>query len=219
MQELLQGGVQMKTELNEIVSQEFKDEFKVLDKNETRRERIWKDCVEEAKVLVKTTHEIRMKIVALAEKCCVIHHGGSSTSNRYTVLRFATEIGMNPHTLLEWVRVKKNVYDELSPQDQKDIGATKLTFLDRQLKGEKRGTEQYKVALKKEVEKLKKTSASTIKMMKYANHMKTIIFNVKNKPMIKDCDEQILIEMLHLAREISWNLKYLDEKKEKYANV
>lgn len=43
--------------LIDVVSEEFKTEMNVLDKNETRRERIWKECVEQGKVLVKMNHE------------------------------------------------------------------------------------------------------------------------------------------------------------------
>ncbi len=197
--------------ISDVTTAEDKKTLNVLDKNETRRERIWKDCVNEAKILVVTTHEVRMKIVALAEKACVFHHGGSSTNNRFTVTRFAAEIGMNSHTLLEWVRLKRNVFDELSEADQKTIGQTKLTFLDRQMKGERRGTEAYKKSLKKEVERLRKTSDSTIKMMKYVKHMRTIIFNVKNPMMIKDCNKEVLAEILHLSREISKHLNYVDK--------
>jgi hypothetical protein len=203
--------------IEDTVKGELRKNLKVLEKGETRRDATWRECVDEAKILLKMTHESRMKIVALAEKCCTIHQGGRSTDSRYTLTRFAKDIGMNKQTLLEWYRLKKNVADNLTEAEQKSIKQTDMIFFDRQLKGIPRGSEEYKSALKKKVKQFGNgKSETTRKMMKYNQYLTSILFNVKNKAMIKGCDRTVLAEMLHKTREISKNLNWVDfEVKEK----
>lgn len=177
---------------------------------ETKREKLWKECVQEGKVLAKMNQESRLKIVKLAEKCCVIHFGGRNFENRFTVTNFANEIGINPHTLLEWIRLKKNVLDNLDAETQKTVKQTDLQLIDRELKGIKRGTEEYKTAVRATTKIILSSTGSTRKMMKYQKHMTTMLFNVKHKAMINDCDRKVLVEILHTAREIAKHLEWVD---------
>lgn len=198
--------------IENVVTEDFRKKFNVLDKNETRRERIWKDCVEEAKSLVKISNETRFKIVALAEKCCVIHHGGKPSRDRYTLTRFATEIGMTPKTLMEWVGLKKHIFDNLTPEQRAEKPTyTTLVNISRELKSfNRKDAIGFKAAVTDNYKKLSGKDESTIKMQKYVKHMKTVLWNVKSKAMIKNCDESVLVEILHISRDIAWNLKHID---------
>jgi hypothetical protein len=51
-------------------------------------------------------------------KVCDIGHGGKSPG-KYTLTRYATDIGMKPKTLIEWVSVYKNVIKKLGIKEGK----------------------------------------------------------------------------------------------------
>lgn len=196
--------------LSDTLDSSTKKKLNVLDDNETRRERIWKECVTEGKILLTTSAEIRMKIVLLAEKCCTIHHGGRSFETRFTVHRFAEEIGMNGNTLHEWIRLKRNVLDNLDQKEKDVVKTTDLWMIDRQLKGVRRNTPEYKAEVKKVAKSILSRNKTTVKMMKYQKHLNTILFNVKNPAMVKDCDRGVLAELLYTTRQISKHLNWVD---------
>jgi len=212
----------MKTTIRELTNEQTKKDLKVLEPNETRRQKIWEECVKEAKMLVKINDETRIKIVNLARKACVIHYGGGNryNPNRYTIKAFAEAIGITYKTLVEWhaeVKVNDQINEQLgtaTPFNSKHI---------RQVSRQMRNTvstrsPQYAQELIKAHNKVKAMSQNSLKMASYTRDMKSILFNVKNKPMLKDVDREILVEMLHLSREISKNLQWVDyEVKEKAA--
>lgn len=202
--------------INEIVDDNFKKEMNVLDDNETRRERIWKDCVDEAKKIISLTKELRLQIVTLAEKACVIHHGGRASNSRFTVVRFANEIGINHKTLQEWMSLKRSIYDILPENEQKKVSFTDMKYLDSQTKSGKRNTLEKSKAVLAKLTEMRKQHPDTVKFIKYKAHLKTLLFNAKNKAMTKHCDRAVLADVLHLSREISKHLNWVDfEVKEK----
>ncbi len=203
----------MKTTLAEVTSDKTKKDLGVLKPGETRRQKLWDMCVSEAKELVKLRQEMRWDIVKLAEKCCVVHHGGHNAELRYTVKKFAAEIGITYTTLIEWMRLKRQVFDNLDKDQQKRASMTDLRFIDQNLQGVSKTDSKFPDRVKSAYRRMAKTSQSTIKMQKYVRHLKSIQFNVKNPMLLKDCDQEVLTEILHLAREIAFELAKNDKKK------
>ena len=179
---------------------------------EKRRDRIWKECIKKAIILVTDYKNIRFKMVELALKACLIHRGGRVTANRYTIKNFAIAIGMPPKTLNEWIRIKTNIYDNLTIKDKKNITFTTLRTIDKQMVGEKRD-KGFNKKLKSAIKNIKSKTATTIKMEKYRDHLKTIHFNCTNRSMIEDCDLELIGEIAHLCRGIVNGIKDLDRKK------
>lgn len=207
----------MKTEFNELVDQEFKDEFKILDKNESRRDRIWKECVEEAKILTRNYKEIRFKLVDIALKCCSINRGGRTHSEKYSLDKFAKEVGINHKTLSEWVRIKTTIFDQLNEEDKKQIAYEDLAKVDRSLTGVNRRTDQYKAVLSQKFKEYKAKHPDTVRMEKYLKHLKTIEYNALHPLQIKGCKEEVIVEIISTCRNVIKLLSAYD-KKEKYAN-
>lgn len=204
------GKYKFMLKIKDQVSEEDKKQLKVLDDNETRRDRIWKDCVEEAKKLVFLSDNLRMKIADLAIKCCVLHHGGKSNNSRYTATRFAEEIGVNVRTLLEWIHFKKNIYDPLPEKEKELLSFQDLRYLDTQTSGLVRTSIEKQKAVLKKLAEMKKMHPDTVKFMKYVKHLKTIRFNTKHKQMIKHVDRTVLSECLMLTRQIVNDIKFVD---------
>lgn len=85
----------------------------VADKTEAK----WTETVEKAKAFVLQISKCRLQIAELALEVCDVRWGGgahwANHEGTYTLKRFAEEIGVNPKTLSNWVRVKRNVMDKL----------------------------------------------------------------------------------------------------------
>lgn len=89
----------------------------------------WDACVIEAKRFVGKRTTNRLRIANLAVKACEIRHGGVADPDRYTLSMFADAIGVNPKTLSDWVRVKKQIADHLPPGHKFfDMTAARLVF-------------------------------------------------------------------------------------------
>lgn len=89
---------------------------------------VWDRCVSEAKLLVMKRNIARIRVCELAMEACeeIIVGGGAHWSNfeyQYTATKFAKEIGIVPRTLLNWLRIKRYVYDSLT-----DINKERLNW-------------------------------------------------------------------------------------------
>lgn len=199
--------------IGDVTSSNIKRTLNVLGPNETVRDRRWKKSVQKAKILVTDFRDIRFRVVEIAEECCVVHHGGRESDNRYSLTRFAKEIGVAKGTLMEWWRLKHNIYDNLPEYRKKKMTYCGLGHLDTEMRGEDRNNPiEFKRTLKKRLKALDAKTQTTIKMERYLKHLKTIQFNTKNRLMIKDCDKEVLGEICHIARDIVNHLSKYDRK-------
>lgn len=191
--------------ISDTLSKVQKQELDVLESGETRRERTWKECISEAKLHLKHSDELRFKIIALAEKCC-----SDIVGSKYTYSKFATEIGLSPNTMYEWMRVKRDVYDVLPKEDQDFLSFNQMRGLNTRTVGIKSGSQEKGKAVLRELKRLKKENPDTLKFRKYLALMKNVLFNAKDKHRTKGCDREVLAEILHVSREISKNLSWVD---------
>lgn len=197
----------------EITSPRIKKHLNVLKPGETRRQRLWVQCVLDAKKLLDINKEIRWQVVLLAKKCCIIHHGGRVVEARYTLRRFAKDIGMKWSTFYEWYHLKNNIYDHLPEKDQKTTSFATLRHLDKDMAGTKWNAPNVQSVVRKKLKEFKHKTDTTIKMEKYLKHIKTIHFNCTNELMIKDCDKAVIGEIVHLCRGIIHAVGKYDKKR------
>jgi len=103
----------------EIIRYNKEKGLKRLDAIQTQ-DQIWKQCVEQARVLSIGRNKARAMICGLAEKACDIVIGGGGHwqqfKNQYTITKFAAESGIHSKTLLNWLGIYRNVYLNL-PKD------------------------------------------------------------------------------------------------------
>lgn len=201
-------------ELRETLDQKTKNKLNVLEKGETRRERIWKECVHDAKMIMATRQELRWEIVRLAEKCCVVELGGKPYDGRYTLRNFAKEIGLAWATFYQWYRIKTRIYDNLPVKQKDQVSFAELRFVEKEMAttGVHSPQKYSKQSVSQAFKKIKAKSESTLKMEKYLTHLKSIHYNVTNELKIKDCDSEVLGEVCHLARGIVNALNKYDRK-------
>lgn len=197
--------------ISSTLTEQQRSELNVLNDGERRIDRTWAECVKEARSLLKMSDEIRFKIIALANKCCSDIQG-----SKYTYGRFADEIGLGRTTLYEWVRVKKDVYDVLPKEDQTFLTFTQMKELNSRTVGLPSGSQEKGKAVLRSLKQMKKESPDTLKFRRYLEQLNHVLYNVKDKHRTKDCDRGVLAEILHVSREISKNLSWVDfEEKRK----
>lgn len=198
----------MSFNLRDITPKDTKKKLNVLEAGETRRQKLWDQCISEARTLVSSYKNIRFQVVDLVEKCCVVHRGGRAVNARYTVAKFAKEIGIAEGTLYEWIRIKR-VRDGLPDPDK--FSYEDLRLIDKETVAIK-DPEKKKNALLKSAKAFSSFSPETVKMRKYIKHLKSVHFNASNLRLIKDCDSETIGEVVHLCREIVRMLAPFDRK-------
>lgn len=191
--------------ISDSLTREQRLELNVLENGQTRREVTWKTCIAQAKTLLKNRDEIRFQIIKLAEQCCSDLEG-----SKYTFNRFADEIGLARTTLHEWIRVKREVYDILPKDDKNFLSFNQMRDLNKRSAGFPSGSQEKQKAVLKSLKQLKKETPDTLKFREYLSQLKRVLFNAKDKHRTKDCDRSVLVEILHVSREISKNLSWVD---------
>lgn len=84
-------------------------------------------AVREARAFVNHYDKVRFKICTIALRVCDLSHGGRK-KNSFSISNFAKAIDLNPKTLMEWLRIKRNVVDKLPVTELKD--KSKYTYFD-----------------------------------------------------------------------------------------
>ena len=89
----------------------------------------WELNVKRAKDFIKVKSANQMEIARLALEVCEITHGGPSCEGKFTLKRFAAEVGVNQKTLSTWVAVRVTAYNKLPNYIVKDLSFTKLSSI------------------------------------------------------------------------------------------
>jgi hypothetical protein len=92
-------------------------------------EAMWAENVQKAKTMVSVRKQNQMEIAGLALEVCEITRGGPAVIGRYTLKRFAEEIGMNSRVLSGWVSVRVKVYSKLPSEKRTGCTFTQLAHV------------------------------------------------------------------------------------------
>lgn len=86
----------------------------------------WNECVKSAKGYIHGRRLNRLSIAAIAMRACTIKQGGSRKKGvvpTQTLVAFAKEINVHKKTLSDWVRIRRNIVNNL-PDSIKQIDYT-----------------------------------------------------------------------------------------------
>lgn len=178
--------------------------------DETKKE-VWNRCIREAKLLVMKRDQARIHICELATEACDIKKGGgghwSKFKDQYTVSNFAIDIGINPKTLLEWLAVKRYVYDKLNKKFQGEAKWTVMAKVRREVSSsreeipsKRKVTQSYENILNTTQDK-----SSSINALKYAKNLRYTL----DKNLHRMKDKQSLQQLRLLTKGI---LKDIDAR-------
>lgn len=109
--------VESPQQLGKVYKSERKrlEEFVAKPEEEKSPEEAWNNAVEQAKTLVGQMKTTRLKIAEIALSVCEVQYGGNwrAFARIHTVKNFAKDIDVHPKTLHQWIRVKRNIHDQL----------------------------------------------------------------------------------------------------------
>lgn len=112
----------------------------------------WQENVARAKEFCEQKKISQMRVAELALEVCEITWGGYHLEKKYTLKRFADEIGMSMKALSTWCAVRRMVYEKL-PKDERDsVTFTKLHHI--ALRVTKDSTPEFVVEKFKEIAKM-----------------------------------------------------------------
>jgi sarcosine oxidase delta subunit len=167
--------------------------------DETEKEK-WARCVREAKLLTIKRDQAKIRICELCFEACDgdIKWGGgghwSGFENQMTVSKFATDIGMHPKTLMEWLAVKRYIYDNLNKKYQTDVKWSILSKIRRNL-DMKRDCIPSKIKITKLYEDILEEKTGTRASLNIQKYLDTIKYNVDNLESLSDQDRQGIQEV------------------------
>ena len=161
----------------------------------------------EAKKTLIGAKNKQMRVATIATYVCDISHGGRRNKDQITVVKFSNDIGMNPRTLNEWIRVKNKIYDNLEPKYRREMKYEQLWRVSRRVKVPYNAKKINAIA-KDELE----SPDETIKFRKYLSHLRAILYNSKRPEAMEFCNNELVFEMIYTCDLVSKNLRsYLKE--------
>jgi hypothetical protein len=163
----------------------------------------WVENVNRAKDLVSLRKKNQMIIAALALEVCEISWGGNRvTDGRYTIKRFAEEIGMTGKALSQWIVVKRNVFDKLSFEDQSKASFTQFSHVALRVK--KDFTEKE---VKRIFNEVVNDNDYENRIARYMHHIRSLANNFENQQAARKVSQNICEEAMFYCRVITRNIK------------
>ncbi len=165
-----------------------------------QREAAWNLAIAKAKSMVTVKSDNQMMIAELALGVCEISWGGTQKhrNEKYTLVRFAKEVGVDNRTLSQWVGVFLRAYRKLPSGKAKHLSFTKLSAI---------AVKVHKDATKAEVAKafdeVVNVDSFDNKMQRYLCDLKSISYNFEQKNAATKCSEKTLQEILFFCKVIS----------------
>lgn len=157
----------------------------------------WDHNIDLAKKLLSQKKYSQMQVADLALEVCEITWGGSSKSMKMkTLTEFAKEIGVNAKTLSNWVGIKKNIYDKLTPDLKINSKMTHLIMAAKSV--------STKCSVKEAVDAVSRivyTSGPDMRLIKYLANLKSIHTNMQNEGLVLLCKEKTLAEIKYYCHE------------------
>lgn len=148
--------------------------------------------------LLRLTNKHRVRVAEIANDVCIILHGGRAPTTRYTLKRFAEDIGINRHTLYEWTRHKKYIFDKLTPKQKEEY----YTISGNSIKEIFTGLTEKSLPkhVQQKFKSVKDTGGPDAKLKKYIGHIQGLLFNVSNHSRLKGVSDDVLKRALEQSR-------------------
>ena len=88
------------------------------------------EAVKKAAAILKSSLMDRMEVCRIAVSVCEITRGGTNFEGKFTIKRFATECGISPKTLSNWIGIYRNVFVNLNENQRASAKMVELIEMD-----------------------------------------------------------------------------------------
>lgn len=165
----------------------------------------WAENIEKAKNLYSQRNKSQMYIAGLALEVCEITRGGPHIEGKYTIARFAEEIGMSPRNLSNWIAVRKLVYDRIDDKKKEECSYTQLATV--ALKVKANSPIDF---VKEKFEEVVHSNSIQQKIRRYLNDLRSCAWNFENKNAAEKIDRETAEEILFYIKVIQRSIKKND---------
>lgn len=157
----------------------------------------WEENVAIAKQAISGRNTQQMKIAELALEVCEISYGGGHMVGKYTLKRFAEEVGMKTKTLSNWVAIKRMVYDKLSPENRINASYTRAAHVSSRVSPKATSAHVNKV-----YQELNEANPMETKMIRYLYDFRSAAYNFETKNAAGVLSKKVLQEYLFYCQVI-----------------
>ena len=172
----------------------------------------FKKNVQEAKkvlALLRLQNKHRVKVAQLAVSACTIKHGGKAVFERLTVKKFAEKIGINDHTLHEWIRYYRIVYVKLDGAQREYYNEMSADQIKRIVVGLSPKTTEGKV--RRTFMASYRAGPDANKFRKYVAVLDTILYHLSAHKRVIMIPDEMLFEIVKKCRTI---IAYIEKEME-----
>lgn len=172
-------------------------------------------AVRKARAYVNNYDKVRWKICDIALSVCDPRKGGKK-DQVFTLKKFAEEIELSSHTLYQWCRVKRLVFDKLPANVKQKISSYSYNDLDSVslMVTENSSMAQVHQALKTILEVPPENAKFT---RYYERDLSCILYNAQRPILMMNVDKEIIEKMMKRCDLISSLLKKELELRNKYS--
>ncbi len=161
-------------------------------------EQKWSEAIVKAKGMVTVKVKNQMMIAEVALSVCEISWGGGHMAGKYTLTRFAGEVGICSKTLSHWCAVRRNVYESLPKKDLDRLSFTKISHISAIA-----GPKAEKKDLEAAYEKVVHTDSYDSKMRRRIFELRTVSYNFTQQNAAMKCNKDTLQEILFYTTSIN----------------
>jgi hypothetical protein len=161
----------------------------------------WAENVKRAKEICSLKNENQMAVAGLALDVCEISWGGKSYAGKFTLKRFAVEIGMSDRKLSQWISVRKNVYEKLPEDDRLGVSYTKLVHVATRVT-----RDSSKKFVQEKFDELAKGDPFEPRMLRCLADLRTAAYNFEQKDAADKLSIATQEEFLFFCQVVSRNI-------------
>lgn len=175
----------------------------------------WREHIALAQNVLPRRNKNQMFIAGLALDVCDISWGGArykdEPQNKYTLTRFAKEVGISPKILSSWVNVRRSVYDKLEPKKVQGVSFTKLAWIALRIPKKASPEEVSRM-----FEMVVRRDDISVRIQRYLSDLRALNFNFEHKNAARFANKKTLEEIVFYIRE---TLKHIEAEHPKIQGI
>lgn len=158
----------------------------------------WTENVTKAKDICAVKETNQMEVARLALEVCEISWGGSNFAGKYTLQRFADEVGCSSRVLSTWVCVRRSVFDKIPEVERAGVSYTKLALVACRV-----AVDASPKHVRRKFREMTNRDQFQDKMIRHLASVRSAAYNFERADAADKCSKKMLQEYLFYCRAIS----------------
>lgn len=167
----------------------------------------WAAAVATAKQYCEISQLNQMAVAGCALDVCEISWGGYHKEAKFTLSRFAEEVGITPKKLSSWVAVRKMVYDKIPDAERAGVSFTKFAQVAANV-----APDAPPEFVQEKFRQLINRDGFNSKMIRCLADLRSIAWNFEHKDAAEKISEKTCAEFLFFTGVVARNIKRAHKK-------